>query len=165
MLIEWDRAEFFSQWNTGWNGTTGGSAVLGFWLTSREAVDDLYSDLTGAGHNGHQPPYDAFWGGRYAIVEDPDGNSIGLMGPTDPTLEYWPPNPPPQATSSRRAQASRRGPPSHMTILLREPDQGLPGAAPSPKSSPQAIPPPKHRFAHYWSREPKSCSPRVDQPQ
>ncbi len=100
MLIEWDRAEFFSQWNTGWNGTTGGSAVLGFWLTSREAVDDLYTDLTGAGHNGHQPPYDAFWGGRYAIVEDPDGNSIGLMSPTDPTLEYWPPNPPPQATSS-----------------------------------------------------------------
>ncbi len=98
MLIEWDCAEFFFQWNTGWNGTTRGSAVLGFWVTTREAVDDLYSDLTGAGHKGHQPPYDAFWGGRYAIVEDPDGNSIGLMSPTDPKLEFWPPSPPPRAT-------------------------------------------------------------------
>lgn len=84
--------------------------MLGFWVTTREAVDDLYSDLTGAGHKGHQPPYDAFRGGRYAIVEDPDGNSIGLMSPTDPKLEFWPPSPPPRATCSSRAQASRRGP-------------------------------------------------------
>jgi len=27
--------------------------------------------------------YDAFRGARYAIVEDPDGNSFGLMSPID----------------------------------------------------------------------------------
>ena len=29
-------------------------------------------ELTGVGYRGHQPPYDAFWGSRYAIVEDRD---------------------------------------------------------------------------------------------
>ena len=40
-----------------------------------------------------QPPFDAFWGARYAIVEDPDGNSVGLMSPVDPTRRS--PMPPP----------------------------------------------------------------------
>ena len=35
---------------------------------------------------GLQPPFDAFWGARYAIVEDPDGNPVapdqpGRSGP------------------------------------------------------------------------------------
>jgi hypothetical protein len=55
MLIEWDHADFFSQWNTSWNGTIAGSAVLGFWVATRRSVDDLYSDLTRAGHKGHHP--------------------------------------------------------------------------------------------------------------
>jgi hypothetical protein len=38
-----------------------------------------------------QPPFDAFWGARYAIVEDPDGNHIGLMSPSDPALRTAPP--------------------------------------------------------------------------
>lgn len=98
MLIEWDSTEFVRQWDTGWNATTGGSAVLGFWVTTREAVDDIYADLTGAGHKGHQPPYDAFWGSRYAIVDDPDGNSVGIMSPEDPERKSWPPGQPPKAT-------------------------------------------------------------------
>jgi uncharacterized glyoxalase superfamily protein PhnB len=31
-----------------------------------------------------QPPYDAFWGARYAVVSDPDGNAVGIMSPIDP---------------------------------------------------------------------------------
>jgi uncharacterized glyoxalase superfamily protein PhnB len=58
--------------------------VLGFRLASRESVDALYEELTGAGYRGAQPPYDAFWGARYAIVADPDGNSVGIMSPSDP---------------------------------------------------------------------------------
>ena len=41
--------------------------VLGIRLPSRQAVDDLYADVTGAGYVGCQPPYDAMWGARYAI--------------------------------------------------------------------------------------------------
>lgn len=98
MLIEWDSTEFFSQWDTGWGGTTGGSTVLGFWVATRDAVDEIYADLTGAGNRGHQPPYDAFWGGRYAIVDDPDGNSVGIMSPQDPDRKFWPPSQPPRAS-------------------------------------------------------------------
>src|SRR6185503_3124926 len=39
--------------------------------------------IAGGGYRGQQPPYDAFWGSRYAVVEDPDGNLVGLMGPMD----------------------------------------------------------------------------------
>ncbi|HYK71080.1 MAG TPA: VOC family protein, partial [Streptosporangiaceae bacterium] len=65
----------------GWNG---GRAVIGFRVSSRERVDELYSQLTADGYAGQQPPYDAFWGARYAIVEDPDGNAVGIMSPSDP---------------------------------------------------------------------------------
>ena len=59
--------------------------VLGFRVATREAVDALYGRMTAAGHRGQQPPYDAFWGARYAVVEDPDGNAVGIMSPVDPT--------------------------------------------------------------------------------
>jgi hypothetical protein len=39
-----------------------------------------------------QPPYDAFWGARYAIVEDPDGIAVGLMSPISPDFKSVPPD-------------------------------------------------------------------------
>ena len=56
-------------------------------MNSRDAVDEIYEDLTAAGYTGEQRPYDAFWGARYAIVNDPDGNSVGIMSPIDPGLK------------------------------------------------------------------------------
>jgi len=79
--LEFDSAEFARHWDRGWNG---GRAVIGFRVSSRERVDELYSQLTADGYGGQQPPYDAFWGARYAIVEDPDGNPVGIMSPSDP---------------------------------------------------------------------------------
>jgi len=64
--------------------------VLGISLPSRDAVDERYTDLVEAGYAGRQPPYDAFWGARYAIVADPDGNDVGLMSPIDPDRRYVP---------------------------------------------------------------------------
>jgi uncharacterized glyoxalase superfamily protein PhnB len=58
-------------------------------------VDRIYAELTAAGHAGQQPPYDAFWGSRYAIVCDPDGNFVGLMSP--PEQAHRKPSPPPPA--------------------------------------------------------------------
>lgn len=95
VLLEFDSTEFVPQWDSGWNGSTGGSTVLGFGLTSRDGVDALVADLTQAGARIRQRPYDAFWGARYAIVEDPDGNGIGLMSPIESERKFWPPNPPP----------------------------------------------------------------------
>lgn len=53
--------------------TTGGSTILGLSVTDRDAVDVAYVRLTGAGYHVRQPPYNAFRGARYAIVDDPDG--------------------------------------------------------------------------------------------
>src|SRR5438132_1225761 len=66
--------------------------VMGLKVSSREAVDRLYDDVTGAGYGSQQAPYDAFWGARYAIVEDPDGNAVGLMSPIDSERRSAPPS-------------------------------------------------------------------------
>jgi catechol 2,3-dioxygenase-like lactoylglutathione lyase family enzyme len=94
--LEFDTTDFVPQFDSGWSGSTGGSTVLGFEVGSREAVDETYADLTAAGHRGRQRPYDAFWGARYAIVDDPDGNGVGLMSPIEEGRRFWPPQPPPQ---------------------------------------------------------------------
>ena len=93
VAVDFDSSEFAAQWNAGWPAETTG-VVIGFRIASREEVDALYQELTGAGHVGQQPPYDAFWGARYAIVLDPSGNSVGLMSPVDPARRTRPPNPP-----------------------------------------------------------------------
>jgi catechol 2,3-dioxygenase-like lactoylglutathione lyase family enzyme len=66
------------------------SVVLGFAFTSAAAVDLACARVAGAGHRVLREPYDAFWGARYAIVQDPDGNAIGLMGPRDRARAYTP---------------------------------------------------------------------------
>ena len=81
--LDFDSVEFAKQWDRGWPDRPG-MGVLGFKVSSRERVDDIYNDLTGAGYLGQQAPYDAFWGARYAVVEDPDGNAVGIMSPVDP---------------------------------------------------------------------------------
>ena len=53
--------------------------------------DERYAQLTSAGYLGRQPPFDAFWGARYAIVADPDGNDVGLMSPMEESRRTWPP--------------------------------------------------------------------------
>jgi catechol 2,3-dioxygenase-like lactoylglutathione lyase family enzyme len=97
LSIEWDSAEFARVWDSGSRGPAGGSIVLGFNVPGRQAVDDLFAELTAAGYHGRQRPYDAFWGSRYAIVDDPDGNGVGLMSPTDDEhrSSSWPPDPAP----------------------------------------------------------------------
>ena len=72
-------------------GQDDASVVLGVSLGSRAEVDETYARLLAAGHVGRQPPYDAFWGARYAIVADPEGNDVGLMSPVDESRKSWPP--------------------------------------------------------------------------
>ena len=96
LRIEFDTADSARLWDGGFPGATGGSTVIGVALPTRDAVDALHAELTAAGHPSRQRPYDAFWGARYAIVEDPDGNPVGLMSPGDDARRRWPPQPPPR---------------------------------------------------------------------
>jgi catechol 2,3-dioxygenase-like lactoylglutathione lyase family enzyme len=91
--LHFDSIALAKSFNRGWpeRGDTGTGTIIGFSLSSREAVDDRYADLVAAGYTGRQPPHDAFWGARYAVVEDPDGNHVGLMSPIDPARKSAPP--------------------------------------------------------------------------
>lgn len=82
-----DSVEFARHWDKGWRS---GAGVIGFKVASRDEVGAIYADLTSAGYLGQQEPYDAFWGARYAIVEDPQGNAVGLMSPVDPSRRAAP---------------------------------------------------------------------------
>lgn len=89
--FELDNHAMAKIWHASWRkGEAGSRVVLGFSLASREAVDERYAELTAAGHPSRQPPCDAFWGARYAIVQDPDGNDVGLMSPIDPARRFMP---------------------------------------------------------------------------
>jgi len=61
--------------------------VIGFKVAARDSVDALYAELVAAGHAGQQPPYDAFWGARYAVLADPDGNCRSPDEPRRPGSE------------------------------------------------------------------------------
>lgn len=89
-----DSAAFAPHWNAGWKGQANlrGRVVVGFQVPAREDVDAIYRDMTGAGYRGLQEPWDAFWGARYAIVEDPDGIAVGLMSPISPDMKSPPPS-------------------------------------------------------------------------
>ncbi|MEM7140437.1 MAG: VOC family protein [Actinomycetota bacterium] len=89
-----DSAEFAEMWNPGWPGGAGGPmGVLGFRVDSRDEVDAVATRMAAAGHALQREPADAFWGSRYAIVEDPDGNAIGIMSPPDEAFRSAPPIP------------------------------------------------------------------------
>ena len=94
LTVHFDSAALARVYDRGWRepSGTGTRAVLSFKLSSREQVDVTHDKLTGLGYRSSQPPYDAFWGARYAIVEDPDGNHIGLMSASDPTRRSAPPD-------------------------------------------------------------------------
>lgn len=91
--LDLDSATFAAVWNTGWRGRAdlAGRVVVGFGVASRQAVDDIYRDMISAGYRGLQVPHDAFWGARYAILEDPDGLAVGLMSPSSDAHRSVPP--------------------------------------------------------------------------
>lgn len=89
-----DSTAFAQLWNSGWKGRTDlrGRVVVGFRVPARTDVDDVFRDMIGAGYRGLQEPHDAFWGARYAIIEDPDGIAVGLMSPMSPDKKSPPPD-------------------------------------------------------------------------
>jgi predicted lactoylglutathione lyase len=81
VLVALHLPHFVRMWNDGYDGSTGGAAVLDVDVPDRESVDRLHAELTAAGKASRQEPFDAFFGSRYAVVEDPDGNLVGLKSP------------------------------------------------------------------------------------
>ncbi|MGW1892926.1 VOC family protein [Streptomyces sp. NPDC002004] len=65
-----------------WRPPAGGGRVgLAFRCAVPGQVDSVYAELVKAGYHGELAPWDAFWGQRYAVVHDPDGNGVDLFAP------------------------------------------------------------------------------------
>jgi catechol 2,3-dioxygenase-like lactoylglutathione lyase family enzyme len=82
LRLAWDAVDTIRSIDPDWTPPQGSPRVsLAFLCADPAGVDAAYADLVGAGHRGHKEPWDAFWGQRYAIVLDPDGNSVDLFAP------------------------------------------------------------------------------------
>jgi catechol 2,3-dioxygenase-like lactoylglutathione lyase family enzyme len=80
LRIAWDTVETIRSFDPDWTAAPGDSRInLAFRCDSPDEVDDVFAALVGAGYQGHKKPWDAFWGQRYAIVRDPDGNAVDLF--------------------------------------------------------------------------------------
>ena len=80
LRLAFDTIETIRSFDPSWSAPSGGHHMaLAFQCDSPDEVDATYKELVAAGYSGHLEPWDAFWGQRYASVEDPDGNGVDLF--------------------------------------------------------------------------------------
>jgi len=78
--IAWDTENVISSFDPSRAFADGkGRIGLAFRCETPAAVDDVYKKVVDAGYERHKAPWDAFWGQRYAVVIDPDGNHIDFF--------------------------------------------------------------------------------------
>lgn len=77
--IMFDALELIKQLDPEWVKPVGRPIGLAFRCSNANEVDEVYARITTAGFRGKAPPFDAFWGQRYATVLDPDGNGVDLF--------------------------------------------------------------------------------------
>jgi len=78
LRLTFDTVEVMTSFDPEFTQAQGG-ASLAFLADGPECVDETYRDLVSAGYHGHLPPWDAFWGQRYAVLHDPDGHPVDLF--------------------------------------------------------------------------------------
>jgi uncharacterized glyoxalase superfamily protein PhnB len=80
--LMFDTVETMKSFDPDWARGSGSPPVtLAFSFDSPAEVDAKYAELREAGGKGHKEPWDAFWGQRYAVLRDPDGNELSLYAP------------------------------------------------------------------------------------
>ncbi|MBC8509733.1 MAG: VOC family protein [Anaerolineales bacterium] len=77
--VAWDTLELIQSLNDDWPEPSGHRTVLAFKCENPTDVDVLYKKVMQEGYQSHKEPWDAFWGQRYAVVIDPDGNLVDLF--------------------------------------------------------------------------------------
>jgi catechol 2,3-dioxygenase-like lactoylglutathione lyase family enzyme len=81
LRLAFDTEDTIRSFDPEWSRPPAGGhrVAIAFACDSPAEVDAAYADLAGAGYHGHLAPWDAFWGMRYAVVHDPDGNPVDLF--------------------------------------------------------------------------------------
>jgi catechol 2,3-dioxygenase-like lactoylglutathione lyase family enzyme len=82
LKLAFDTVETIRSFDPAWTPASGSPRMgLAFACDSPAEVDKHYGELVAAGYEGHKEPWDAFWGMRYAVLHDPDGNGVDLYCP------------------------------------------------------------------------------------
>jgi catechol 2,3-dioxygenase-like lactoylglutathione lyase family enzyme len=63
----------------GWETPVGQRVTFACRCDSVAELDSTYARIEAAGFQGRKAPWDAFWGQRYAFLNDPDGNRVDLF--------------------------------------------------------------------------------------
>lgn len=79
--IAWDSLAVIHSFFPDYQLPTTPQPALAFLCDSPAEVDKLYAELVAEGYHGHQAPWDAFWGQRYAVILDPDNHLVDLFAP------------------------------------------------------------------------------------
>jgi catechol 2,3-dioxygenase-like lactoylglutathione lyase family enzyme len=75
-----DTEDTILSFDSAWTAPTGSArAALAFECADAAEVDATYQQMVDAGFEGHLAPWDAFWGQHYAVLHDPDGNTVDLF--------------------------------------------------------------------------------------
>lgn len=74
-----DTEELIKSIKPNWKKPDSASISLAFRCETATEVDKVFKSVQEAGFKSEKEPWNAFWGQRYAIVLDPDGNSIDLF--------------------------------------------------------------------------------------
>ncbi|HEX9067832.1 MAG TPA: VOC family protein [Ktedonobacterales bacterium] len=77
--ISWNTVEMIKGIYPDWEEPTGHRMGLAFKCASPAEVDALHQLIVAGGYASYKEPWDAFWGQRYAVVVDPDGNLVDLF--------------------------------------------------------------------------------------
>jgi catechol 2,3-dioxygenase-like lactoylglutathione lyase family enzyme len=64
-----------------WTRATGNQVGLALECGTPGEVDEVYERVTEARFHSEKEPWDAFWGQRYAQLQDPDGVPVDLYAP------------------------------------------------------------------------------------
>jgi catechol 2,3-dioxygenase-like lactoylglutathione lyase family enzyme len=73
-----DTEDVIRSFRPDWTRETGSQIALAFECSSPSEVDEVYGRAVDAGFHGEKEPWDAFWGQRYAQLQDPDGVGVDL---------------------------------------------------------------------------------------
>ena len=73
-----DAEDVIHSFEPSWSRATGNQLALAFECASPAEVDEVYARVVAAGFHGEKEPWDAFWGQRYAQLQDPDGVGVDL---------------------------------------------------------------------------------------
>ena len=81
LRLAWDSVALVKEINPHYVEPAGHRMGMAFLCDNPAAVDAKHAELVKAGYKSTMEPWDAFWGQRYAQIEDPDGNTVDLFAP------------------------------------------------------------------------------------